>query len=111
MIIENGLSKDIVDIHCQFHDSSDRKLDLGIIHVPLGQNYSITFKSSRWSEFYINCDFIWPNHGHADKLPVFNEDNVSYACGGNTCSWKAADDGIYRFHIMKNISFKEYSWI
>ncbi|EEF44314.1 S-protein homolog 7 [Ricinus communis] len=106
--VMNGLSsnKDPLFLHCQSRDD-----DLGDHTLYLGGDFNFKFRIKLFGKStWFSCDMIWGSkHQHVD---VFTEKIEGPMCciEGNSCHWRAQDDGIY--FSMNNVDWiKRYDWL
>ncbi|XP_021771835.1 S-protein homolog 1-like [Chenopodium quinoa] len=108
--IENKLRKDAIDVHCM-GDAGAHHEDLGLVEVPNSGNLNWTFKSRFWMQLQYRCTLTWPNHGSKEIIAFYDERKfIDKRCGGRHCFWKAADDGIYLYHIQKKKYIFAETW-
>lgn len=107
--VENGLRKDIIDVHCS---GGGKKIeDLGLHHISPKGNFNWTFKSEIWKRVAYTCNLTWPNHGHI-SYEAFEDDYsfVDKYCGGRHCTWKSAEDGLYLYNNNKKRYTRLGTW-
>ncbi|KAL9228271.1 hypothetical protein vseg_003869 [Gypsophila vaccaria] len=101
--IENGLSKDTMDLHCQMVYGTKLGEDLGLRHMPVEGYFNHTFKTRLTSKTFCRCNVTWPNRGRLTNANFFEDDPsfVDSGCGAHHCTWRPQDDGIYLYNFKK----------
>ncbi|KAK9726452.1 hypothetical protein RND81_05G216200 [Saponaria officinalis] len=110
--IENGLSKDAMDLHCQMVHRVNYDEDLGLVHIPVNGYFNHTFRTLFMKKTYCRCNLTWPNRGRLNNFDAFEDDLgfVEFSCGGRRCTWRPTDDGIYLFNLKKGRFVKGGDW-
>ncbi|XP_074310042.1 S-protein homolog 3-like [Silene latifolia] len=111
VIIENGLSKDSLELHCRIvHDKKFE--DLGAKHLPVNGSFNTSFKTMWFTPTLCQCNMSWPNHGRLDMFNAFENDQgfVDNMCGAHHCNWRAADDAIYLYNWKKQRYVNVGNW-
>lgn len=106
IIALNGLqaSGSPLIVHCKSKND-----DLGVHNLAVGQQFHWEFRTNLWDTTLFTCTFSWS--GGSKGFEAFNDGDLNLRwCGGQHCTWKAQEDGIYLFDIKANKYNFLYNW-
>ncbi|XP_056690678.1 S-protein homolog 1-like [Spinacia oleracea] len=102
----NGLSNDILDVHCKGDDE-----DLHLQHLAVNTNFTWSLRTAFFYKVSYDCTVHWEEGGEI-KFNAFIDDSkfLDYGCGGRHCFWKTTDFGLYLWQIHNRTFVYKYGW-
>ncbi|KAJ9170307.1 hypothetical protein P3X46_018424 [Hevea brasiliensis] len=100
----NGLSNNLLNIHCMSKDD-----DLGELALPISGHIDWSFSTNILRTTVFKRDMKWA-HGHGFFKVFWENRQILDRCSFKNCMWLAKDDGLYLKDLYKDRFDLIYQW-